>query len=531
MKYKYILAYLRLSQDDLDKTDESNSIQNQRLLIQQFVNQKEDLRGTEILYFVDDGYTGTNFERPGFMNMMEELSSGENYCIVVKDFSRLGRDTLQTQNYIEKVFPFMGIRLISINDFFDSSYDSQDAVSTEVKFKNLINGIYPEICSKNVKQALYKRAEKGLYKGSIPPFGYCFYENDNTTLKIDKKAAEIVRIIFDLRLKGKKIREIARLLNEENVVTPSNYMKNKGLLKNKVASQIWTDKMVRNILYNIVYTGSVENHKSEVVVISQKKSRNIPKEKRICVPDRHEPIISMEEYEKVNAMACHTPNASNKKKEKYKTFFDGKIRCGCCQRKMRIRAGEPRHKNASIYCKTKNFSNEFGCYPHGYKIEYLEQLILELIRKQAECAEDRIQVLDVLTKTTPLSRFKMDEQLLENTLKEYKNKQMIHYDDYVSGRISREEFLKIKEEIKKEEETYKKELSVLIEKMSLLKTQEGKKCELEAYSKCSNLERLSYEIVQELIEEIIFYNPNHIEVKWKFKDDFIDNVSVIKDDV
>lgn len=158
MQYKYVIGYLRLSQDDEDKNDESNSIKNQRLLIQQFINGNEEFQGAKTVFFSDDGYSGTNFNRPDFKKMMELVKAESSCCVIVKDLSRLGRDTIDTQQYIEKIFPFLLVRFIAINDYYDSSAPLASRKDTEAKFKNLVNGIYPQICSKNIKQVMRKQA-------------------------------------------------------------------------------------------------------------------------------------------------------------------------------------------------------------------------------------------------------------------------------------------------------------------------------------------------------------------------------------
>lgn len=245
MQYRYVIGYLRLSWDDADKEDESNSIKSQRFLIQQFIDGVEEFKGSEVLFFSDDGYSGTNFKRPDFQKMMALVKSKTNCCIIVKDLSRLGRDTVDVQNYIEKVFPFLQVRFIAINDYYDSNDTLAAKKDTEVKFKNLVNGIYPQICSQNIKQVMRKQAEAGKYHGSIPPFGYQFNGNDKTSLLLDKEASPIIRLIFDKRMEGLRYSEIADYLNESRVVTPMEYLQRKGFACfNSGVSLMWTSGMV-----------------------------------------------------------------------------------------------------------------------------------------------------------------------------------------------------------------------------------------------------------------------------------------------
>ena len=307
MQYKYGFAYLRLSNDDIDKDDVSNSIKNQKLLIEYFVRNHEELKGAEIIFFVDDGYSGTNFYRPDFKRMMEQLKhSPKPSCIVVKDLSRLGRDTVTTQDLIEKVFPFLQVRFIAINDYYDSSIGIRDNKETEVKFKNLINGIYPEICSKNIKQVVRKLVEEGRYWGTIPPYGYLFSADGNRTLVIDNDTAPIVRYIFNRRLEKAGYTEIARELENKRIPCPYDYLTDKGYScrGKKEIKKMWNRDALYNILTNPVYTGAMENHKTETITPSG-KSRTIPRSERIYVDGTHEAIVTKAEFEQVTAMIKH----------------------------------------------------------------------------------------------------------------------------------------------------------------------------------------------------------------------------------
>ena len=217
MQYKDVFGYLRISQDDDDKTDESNSIKNQKLLIEQFIISCEEFQGAKVHFYIDDGYSGTNFERPDFKKMMQIVKGRNGCCIIVKDLSRLGRDTIDTQDYIEKIFPFLQIRFIAINDYYDSADSLSSRKDTEVKFKNLVNGIYPQICSENIKKVMYQLGEQGKYNGAIPPYGYMFNGNDKTSLLLDREVSWVVRLVIDKRLEGESYSGIARMLNERGL--------------------------------------------------------------------------------------------------------------------------------------------------------------------------------------------------------------------------------------------------------------------------------------------------------------------------
>jgi DNA invertase Pin-like site-specific DNA recombinase len=215
-----VVMYLRISSEDTDKREtgkaESNSIAHQRWLLADFVRNHPDLCDAELDELCDDGWSGKNFERPGMIELMEQVKRGTVQCIVVKDFSRFGRDYLTVGNYISRVFPFMGVRFISVNDSFDSSRPG-DIDSLDTSFKTLIYDLYSRELSQKVKAARKHRAEQGLFLSPFAPYGYAKDENDKNHLVIDEPAAEVVRRIFQMALDGCPNTQIAAALNREGV--------------------------------------------------------------------------------------------------------------------------------------------------------------------------------------------------------------------------------------------------------------------------------------------------------------------------
>jgi site-specific DNA recombinase len=520
MRYEHVFGYLRLSQDDEEKRDESNSIMNQRLLIRQFIEKSGEFCGSEVHFMADDGYSGTNYNRPAFQNMIGMVKRYGSCCIIVKDLSRLGRDTIDTQNYIEKVFPFLGIRFIAIND----DYDSEDTVisrkDTETKFRNLINGIYPQICSQNIKQALKKRDETGKYKGSVPPFGYQFDGTDKSSLIIDKETAEIVRYIFDNRHEGRGYTEIARILNDKGIITPSAYLKKKG--ENYADSGVqllWTRRMVKKILTNPVYTGAVVNHKTENKIISVKSPVDLPREEWICVPGMHEAIIEPDELVVVSPVR---KNHSCNCKKTSRNIFAWKLKCGHCRRAMRVRAEKYRKNSIFLCCTPKHYSGA-NCYRKPYLLADLEKLVLTLVKKQAALAEDTLERVKQLNDSLDIPLLKRKKEDIERKIKRNGLDKIGLYEQYAAGELPREVFVKEKERISLENAGYKEQMSLLdrkIDEAEKEKEQENSVA-LQTFSKYVELEELTYPIVQELIEAIYFYDPEHIEVIWKYRDEYM----------
>ena len=521
MRYEYVYGYLRLSRDDEDKQDESNSIANQRLLIQQYIKSNQEFEGACIRFCADDGYSGTNYNRPEFQKMMELVKENTSCCLIVKDLSRLGRDTVETQNYIEKVFPFLQVRFIAIND----GYDSNDPVSrrkdTEAKFKNLVNGIYPQICSQNIKQVLKKQAEAGKYKGPMPPFGYCFHGEDKTSLFIDKEVSWIVRLIFDERLSGKSYTEIARLLNAKDIITPAAYLKKKGFAPFNQGGRalMWTEKILQKILANPVYTGTVANHKSENRIVAKKSAVAVPREEWICVSNMHEAIVSETEFNKVLSM---------KKQAKYhghceipRNIFRGKLKCGYCKRSLRVRC-EPAMKNISARCKTALCDSKAKCYKKNFPLLDVEEAVLDLIKQQAALADDALKKFKELDQTQDISKIKQQIQFYEEKTGQCLQKKRELYEQYVSGEITKESLLDEKEKASQEAAGYKEKMDALKNQIGQIEKRKENSRMLGSFAKYTELESLTYQIVQELVDVIYFYDPGHIEVCLKFRDEYLE---------
>lgn len=258
-----VVMYLRISNEDADMREtgktESNSIAHQRWMLTDFIRNHPDLRDAELDELCDDGWSGKNFERPGMIELLEQVKRGKVQCIVVKDFSRFGRDYLTVGNYISRVFPFMGVRFISVNDNFDSTRPG-DIDSLDTSFKTLIYDLYSRELSQKVKAARKQRAEQGLFLSPFAPYGYVKDEKDKNRLVIDEPAAEVVRRIFQMTLDGCKSSQIAAALNREGIMTPMRYKHNMGIDRKWPCiceDNFWTDGSIGKILRDERYIGTV----------------------------------------------------------------------------------------------------------------------------------------------------------------------------------------------------------------------------------------------------------------------------------
>lgn len=302
-----IAAYQRISRADgdlgKDGKDKSNSIENQKELILRYISCKESLQNVPVMDFVDDGYTGSNFDRPGFQQMMDGVRNGKIDTIIVKDLSRFGRDYIGVGEYMEQIFPLLGVRLIAINDNYDSNNYKGTTLGMDVVVSNLVNTMYCRDAGKKLRTANQVKWRKGITTASAAPFGYQFDPDKKGAFIIDPPAAKIVRRIFDIAILGLGTRDIAMMLNDENIPVPSVYNKeNKAYGKETTYTIapviLWDSSRVWKILTAYVYTGAMVLGKTKTLISGKSIIRTVPKGQRYITEGTHEAIVSREEFEK-----------------------------------------------------------------------------------------------------------------------------------------------------------------------------------------------------------------------------------------
>ncbi len=334
----YVTAlYIRLSQEDRDISMkpgkvESNSITNQRALLWEYIKNHEDLAGSTVIEKCDDGYSGVKFDdRPQFTELIRLAKEGKVNCIIVKDFSRFGRDYVELGNYLEQFFPFLGIRFISVNDGYDSSRFDGTTGGLDVAFKNMVYDFYSREFSKKQKIAWRHMAEEGKYNACCALYGYKKAEGDIHQLVIHEETGEVVREIFGLMASGISPVKIARLLNQRGIPAPSRSHDMEGCRKQwgwYGAECFWTDAQIRYMIKDERYTGTMVSLKTDAVTVKGKRRRK-PPEEWVRVEGTHEPIISHGLFAKANSMLkqCGFKMGGRKEKNIYC--------CGYCGRKLR----------------------------------------------------------------------------------------------------------------------------------------------------------------------------------------------------
>ena len=296
--------YTRVSkQDEYKSSEQSKSIKNQKAFIEDYIKNNNDLIGSQIYYYSDDGFSGRNFNRPGIKNLLEDVKSGKITCIITKDLSRFGRDYIEVNNYLDKIFPFFKLRFISINDNYDSYNNDGLTTDLDISFKNILYSYYSKDLSKKVKSGLISKAKEGKNIASFGVFGYT-RNKETKKLEINPETAPIVEMIFNLVENGHTRSEVCKILNAQNIPTKSEYNIKNGIRKSyirKVENKVWKVIDIHRILNDETYIGTTINFKMKTIKPGcSKRMKNYEKD-IVKIENTHEPIVSKETFEKVKA--------------------------------------------------------------------------------------------------------------------------------------------------------------------------------------------------------------------------------------
>lgn len=525
--------YLRLSVDS-DYTG-SDSLENQRRLAHEFVSRHPDLN--IVREYVDDGKTGTDFSRPAFSRMMADLKAGLINCVIVKDLSRFGREYIEAGNYIEKVFPFLGVRFISIVDRYDSADENCDRELLLISLKNLMHEMYAKDISKKVGSTFRMKQEKGIfYRSATIPYGYQMNES-GTNYVICKQTAPIVQEIFRQCSEGISNYTISRWLYQNHIQTPGQYFQS-GSVYRKEADELklWHYSTIKRMLENPVYIGNIIRHKSEQSFFSGKKVSLVPEQEQIVIENNHEPIIDRQMFEDVQRILSQPKGrkyelSSGKQLVSFdKNIFQGKLFCASCKANMvrvnkyRIINGKKEqyktfqcstHRNYNDLCDTRNIAENVLC-----DILYATiQKHLSFIKGIKKQVQKNVQYsFEEKLKQTESKKQKVIN--LKNCLEQ---EYMRTYSDYAEGCVSQAVFLQYKNVYHEKIELYKEQ-----EKKCVKEEKGIKKCQTALQKLVSdwlcfqNAKKLTETMVEICIERIEIFADNRVEVKLKYQDCFND---------
>ncbi len=522
----YIAAvYLRLSKEDGDK-EESNSIESQRKIVEDYLRQHEDITiGQE---YVDDGCTGTNFNRPGVQSMLSDIGEGKINCVIVKDLSRFGRNYLDSGRYIQRIFPEKGVRFIAINDNIDTADHTENSFDMILPIRNIINETYSQDISKKVQSTFKAMQRAGDFCGAYTSFGYMKDSCDKHKLKIDPDAAAVVRRVFDLYLSGMGQVAIAHRLNEEGIPSPSEYKRLKGLNysnSNKLAStSYWTYSTIHRMLQNEMYAGNMVQGTTKRRM--RGKAHKLPRDQWIIVEGTHDAIIEPEQFKRVQQLLhVRTRNLDFRSNE---SIFAGLLKCADCGRAFaKKHAKRKGKKSPTIYyeCGTYSRSGKEYCTSHRIYHEKLQEIIIgdiNLIISQITDMQGMVERLEQGRKGK--SGFAEQRVLTEKSLEKIKRQKRECYHDWKDRMISKEEYLSYHEEYEQKQRLLQAQLDRLIEleKQSMSEVLRSPWIqELLLYGKLTQLDR---QTVTALIESIIVgeKDENHqqkITIRYKFNDE------------
>lgn len=522
--------YLRLSRDDGDK-EESNSITGQRELLRDYISQRPEFR--EYAVRVDDGFSGSTFDRPSFQKMIEDVKAGRTDCIIVKDLSRFGRNYLDAGEYIEKIFPFLGVRFIAVNDNYDSLGDKKASDDLIIPFKNLINEAYCRDISVKIRSQLEIKRKNGQFLGSFAAFGYLKDEQDKNKLVVDQYAADIVRDIFKWKLEGVSPQDIADALNKLGVLSPMEYKRSLGMkfttsFKTN-AKAVWSAGTVIRILKNPIYTGVLVQGKETTP--SYKVHKRITKDESewTVIEDSHEAIISKIDFDSVQkVLKCDTRRSPGGKAV---GLFSGMLFCGDCGASM-VRKTVPAGEKKYVYYVCSAHKQDKSCSPHRMRDVALEEIVLDSVKQHIREVIDMSELLTI-TDTAPLrtAQAQKVQRQLDKKHEEYEKLQkllMSLYENLTEGIIDREEYTRLKASFTARADEAEKQMDALRENLKEIQNHGTENAWMNEFTKRQGLTSLDRAVVVALIDKILIHSNDTVEIIYRWQDEFAWQLDILR---
>lgn len=531
---KWLLgAYCRRSFDDCDD-NESNTIKNQKLLIDDKIKETSNIEIYD--YYLDDGYTGTNFDRPSFKKMMNDVKNGKINGIIFKDLSRLGRNHKMTGKYIEEIFPIYNLRIISINDNVDSFLDFESINNLIIPIKNLMNEGYSRDISKKVASAYKMMAESGQYVSGIPPYGYMIDPNAKHHLIINEEEAKIVRKIYEMALSGSGRIKICKYLNDNGVLCRKELQRRKkynlSLNPFEVDSlSFWGTTQVGRILTSETYIGNLAQLKTTRMTFGVNKYIVKDEDDWIKFENTHEAIIDKKIFYRVQEIIKKNDKGSGKCYNY--SIFNGILKCSDCGRAMLKQEDNRKHfKISNYYCSTYLRASKF-CSSHKIKTDELELLVKAAIHFQVKLVIELDRSIKKLffknDKDTLETEYNNNVKLCEIKITNLKERKRDCYKEWKFDKIEKSEFMKLSEEIDKE-------ISRNLEKIELYTTtyretiKRLRKDEywINHYKRNKNIKKLNKTVIKELIDVILINADGKVDIKFKYQDEYDDLLAYLE---
>ena len=500
-------GYLRLSREDGDKA-ESDSIANQRKLLEQYIEAHPELNLVD--FYQDDGYTGTNFDRPAFRRMEGDIEAGKINCVLVKDLSRFGRDYIEMGRYLERVFPAQGVRFIAVNDHVDSQQGRYDML---LPMKNIFNTQYARDISDKVRSAIHTKQQRGEFIGAFPSYGYQKDPANHNHLVVDSAAAQVVRRIFDLFEQGWGKVRIAKQLNAEGIPSPSEYKRILGERYHngrKMDRTIyWTYATIHRILQNQMYAGNMEQGRNFRPTMHG-KAVQLDRSAWTVIPDTHEAIIGAEQWERVQTLLHRRTRQLDF--EQNRSPFAGFLRCGDCGRAM----VKTRSAGGIYYsCGSYKRYGPTVCTKHSISHAVLEQIVLNDLDQIIASVQD-LQALAEEAEWQPPKGRAGERERLEGGLERLYRLKKSAYEDYRDGLIRKEDFQRYQADYERQERELSAQLQQLEAPQEEALLLHPWVQSLLQHGKLTSLDRVT---VAETIRKILIFEDGHIEITYTFSNE------------
>lgn len=520
-KYK-AAAYIRLSYTD-DHSSESDSVSNQRKLIENFVERNPDIE--VVSEKIDDGYSGIIFDRPAFKEMMQDVTDGNINCVIVKDLSRLGREYIETGRYLRRVFPAYGVRFIAITDSIDTAHDSGDDLTVSVK--NIMNEAYCRDISIKTRSSLDVKRRNGDFVGAFPVYGYMKAEDNKNLLVPDPYASRVLRDIFRMRLEGASASKIASELNRLGILSPLAYKKNNGLpyAKNGYADKSdckWSATTIIRILQDETYTGTLVQGKQGTPHYKIKQMEQRPASEWVRVPDAHEALIARQDFELVQRIKGLDTRTSPNEDTVY--LFSGILICGCCGSRMTRKTNRANGKEYHYYyCPT---GKKKGC---AHPVMLKESSLIDCVRDSLKAYIGNIASLEALLSGIDQSSINQalakeysdhitdNERRLEQVL-EFKARL---YESLVGGMLTKEEYASYKAKYTKQAEDIRESVRVLKEKLTeVLENRSERNRWISQFTQFSTLETLDRRALIHMVQSIRVRGKKELDITFIHEDEY-----------
>lgn len=528
-------AYIRLSVLDGHQCD-SDSIENQEALVRAYIENDPSLSLYDV--YSDNGETGVNFERDDFERLLDDIRAGRIDCVIVKDLSRFGRNYIEAGEYLEKVFPFMGVRFIAVNDGYDS-IDPATSDSLSMHLKNLVNDVYARDISQKICPVLQEKQERGDFIGNWAAYGYLKDPEDKHRLVVDEETAPVVRDIFQWRLAGMGYSEIAKKLIDSGIPSPSRYRFEKGMVKSKrFANSIWTGDTIKQMVSSEVYLGHMVQGKTRKALWKGQGRAIQPKEKWTVVRNTHEAIIDRPTFNMVQRLAEQVKQEFADKQGAFpemtnpENILKGLVYCGDCGKKLvrerNVHVNKVKdpgvHVRYYFYCHTHT-ADRSRCVSVRVPEDDLLAVVFQVLQTHLATALDMATVIkSARNKVITLSKKQEIRRRIrqaEEQLERFVRLRETLYDDYLDQLMNEHDYLYARNRYTKLEEDQTKLLEELTaQDAAIMETGMQEPAWLRTLLDFREMPELTRELALELIDRITVHSKNNITVKFRFEDEY-----------